>query len=138
VGELLLRKALSCRNRIVKLRAALPAVPEDILRDERLEAFVSFQLFLLIQDVIDLAAHLIAARGLGLPGSHRESFESLHDAGLIDATSASEMAALASLRNRIAHTYGTLDPARMAREAPVGLQAVERFLDQVTAAVTEA
>lgn len=138
MGELLLRKALSCRNRIVKLRGALPAVPEDVLSDERLEAFVSFQLFLLIQDVIDLAAHLIAARGLALPGSHRESFESLRDAGLIDATSASEMAALASLRNRIAHTYGTLDPARLAREAPAGLQAVERFLDQVTAAVTEA
>ena len=137
MGELLLRKALSCRQRVLKIRTALPPAPEDVLHDERLEAFISFQLFLLIQDAIDLAAHLIAARGLAMPGSHRESFEGLRDAGLITAESASGMAALASLRNRIAHTYGTLDPARMVREAPTGLQTVEQFLDQITGAVTE-
>lgn len=42
MGELLLRKALSCRQRVAKIRAALPSTPEDVLRDERLEAFISF------------------------------------------------------------------------------------------------
>lgn len=73
MGELLLRKALACRDRVARLRAALPANPDEMLRDERLEAFVSFHLFLLVQDCIDLAAHLIAARGLGVPASHSAS-----------------------------------------------------------------
>ena len=50
MGELLLRKALLCRERIEKVRGALPSRPEDVLDDERLEAFLAFNLFLLVQD----------------------------------------------------------------------------------------
>lgn len=138
MSELLLRKGLACRDRIVKLRAALPSVPEDITKDERLEAYVSFGLFLLIQDVVDLAAHLIAARGLGVPSSQRESFEILARAGLIEAETAAAMAQVAALRNRIAHAYGEVDPVRLVREAPAGLERVERFLDQISRTVAAA
>jgi len=131
VGELLLRKVLACRDRIRKVRAALPAVPEDVLKDERTEAFIAFNLFLLVQDAIDLAAHLIAERGLGIPASHRETFELLQRAGLITVDSAHAMALLASLRNRIGHPYGDLDPVRMTREAPLGLDAAQRFVDEL-------
>ncbi len=136
MGELLLKKALLCRDRIAKVRRALPEAPEEIAQDERTEAFVSFQIFLLIQDLVDLAAHLIAARALGVPTSHRESFEILAKAGLISSETASAMAALASLRNRIAHSYGDLDPVRLAREAPKGLDRASRFLDEIANAVS--
>ena len=131
MGELLLKKALLCRDRIEKIRRALPSEPASILTDERTEAFIAFQIFLLVQDSIDLAAHLIAARGLGVPTSHRESFEILAKAGLVSRETASDMAALASLRNRIAHTYGDLDPVRLVREAPRGLATAARFLDEI-------
>jgi len=75
MGELLLRKVLLCRDRMAKIRGALPAVAETVRDDERTEAFISFHLFLLVQDAADLAAHLIAARGLAIPASHREAFE---------------------------------------------------------------
>jgi uncharacterized protein YutE (UPF0331/DUF86 family) len=131
VGEILLKKALACRDRIRRIRDALPREPADIVRDERTEAFVAFHLFLLIQDAIDIAAHLVAARGLGVPASHRESFDLLARAGLLSASSASDMGALASLRNRIAHSYGDLDPVRLAAEAPRGLDAAATFLDEL-------
>jgi hypothetical protein len=63
MGDLLLRKLMLCRERIEKIRSALPALPEQILNDERNQAFVAFNLFLLIQDAMDLAAHLISERG---------------------------------------------------------------------------
>jgi uncharacterized protein YutE (UPF0331/DUF86 family) len=131
MGELLLRKLLQVRNRIEKIRGALPSVPEDVLEDERTEAFIAFHLFLLVQDAVDLAAHLVSERGLGVPASHREAFEILARAGLIGADSARAMSQLASLRNRIAHAYGDLDPVRMVREAPAGLQVAARFLDEL-------
>lgn len=136
VGELLLKKALLCRDRIAKIRRALPANAEDIVADERAEAFIAFNLFLLIQDMIDLAAHLIAARGLGLPTSHRESFDILTKAAIISPETASAMGAMASLRNRLAHTYGDIDPIRLAREAPYGLDWADRFLNELAAAVS--
>lgn len=98
------------------------------MTDERLEAFIAFHLFLLVQDAVDLAAHLVAEQGLGVAGSLRETFQMLSSAGLISAESAASMGGLASLRNRIAHTYGGVDPVRMVREAPGGLDAVSRFL----------
>lgn len=137
MGELLLRKALQVRDRIAKLRSSLPADPEEVRRDERFEAFLAFHLLLLIQDAVNLAAHLVAARGLGVPASQRELFEVLARAGILGEESARSMAAIASLRNRIAHAYGDLDPARMVRELPAGLTRLERFLDEVAAAISD-
>jgi uncharacterized protein YutE (UPF0331/DUF86 family) len=135
VGEVLVKKALACRDRIQKIRAALPANPGDIRSDERTEAFISFNLFLLIQDAIDIAAHVIADSGLALPASHRESFEALAQAGLLSRDTATQMAAMAALRNRIAHSYGDVDPVRLAAEAPQGLAHATRFLDEITARI---
>jgi uncharacterized protein YutE (UPF0331/DUF86 family) len=137
LGELLLRKALACRNRIERIRAALPTDPNHILADERLEAFVAFNIFLLVQDSIDLAAHLAAARGLDVPGSHRETFESLAKANLVSRETASGMGQMAALRNRVAHAYGDLDPVRMVREAPTGLAVVTKFLDELAGVLSQ-
>jgi len=136
MGELLLRKVLLCRDRIEKIRRALPVPPESIADDENKEAFVAFHLFLLVQDALDLAAHIIAERGLAIPASQRESFMVLTGAGLIAKETAAGMVQMASLRNRIAHTYSELDPVRMAREAPLGLEAVSRFLDELVLGTT--
>jgi uncharacterized protein YutE (UPF0331/DUF86 family) len=116
---------------VARLRGALPADPTVLATDEMLEAFVSFHLFLLIQDCVDLAAHLVTSRGLDVPGSQRETFETLATAGLLRRETADAMAAMASLRNRIAHGYGEVDVVRIGREAPAGLTSVERFLDEL-------
>ena len=131
MGELLLRKALQVRDRIAKLRAATPSRAEDVLGDERLESFLAFNLFLLLQDAVDLASHLVAMRGLGIPSSQREVFELLARAGLISRESSEAMGQAAVLRNRIAHAYGDVDPVRLTRELPTGLAHVERFVDEV-------
>jgi len=138
VGDLLLRKALQIRDRIGKVRAALPARPEAVLDDERLEAFLSFQLFLLIQDAVDLASHLVAARGLGVPGSQREVFDLLAGAGLLPGDTARGMGGMIALRNRIAHAYGDLDPVRMVNEAPEGLARLETLLDELAGTIASA
>jgi uncharacterized protein YutE (UPF0331/DUF86 family) len=135
LAELLLNKILLCRERIQRLRRKLPQVPASVLSDELLEAFLSFNIFLLIQDASDLANHLVAAQGLGVPTSQRDAFLMLSRAGLIDEPMALEMAAAAGLRNRIAHAYGDVDPVRPVQEAPAGLDTVERFLARVTPAV---
>jgi uncharacterized protein YutE (UPF0331/DUF86 family) len=136
MGDLLLRKILACRERIEKLKNAIPAQADDIAADERLEAFLSFHLFLLIQDAVDLAAHLVAERGLAVPASQRESFEALARAGLVTQKSATAMARMASLRNRIAHSYGEIDTVRMVRELPEGLTVARQFLDELVLATS--
>jgi uncharacterized protein YutE (UPF0331/DUF86 family) len=111
VGELLLRKILLCKDRIAKIRRALPSEPEAIRDDETKEAFVAFHLFLLVQDALDLAAHLIAERGLAIPASQRESFAVLAAAGIIADETAAAMGQMASLRNRIARGAAVDNPS---------------------------
>lgn len=131
MAELLLNKLFACRDRVQKIRAKLPADAASVRGNELLEAFLSFQIFLLIQDASDLGNHLVAAKGLGVPASQREAFELLARAGILTPEVALEMAAAAALRNRIAHTYGDVDPVRLVQEAPAGLAAIERYLAQV-------
>lgn len=131
MGEILLRKLLACRDRLARIRGALPADPQAVTQDERLEAFISFNLFLLIQDAVDLASHLVAERGLGIPDSHREAFEILAAQGLLSQSTAKGLGSMAALRNRLAHAYGDLDPVRMVHEAPVGLDTMTAYLDEL-------
>ena len=102
MGELLLRKILACRERIAKLGSVIPTPAEAILADERLESFLSFQLFLLIQDAVDLAAHVVAERGLAVPASQRESFEALARAGVLTAKSSAAFSSAAGSVNTLA------------------------------------
>ncbi len=138
MGELLLRKALAIRARIAKIRASLPASPDAVAQDERLESFLAFQIFLLIQDSLDLGTHLVVAQGLTIPSTQREVFEALASARITSSESARAMGAICSLRNRIAHAYGELDPIRMVREAPTGLLGIETWLEELTPTLTAA
>jgi uncharacterized protein YutE (UPF0331/DUF86 family) len=137
VTELLIRKLVQVRNRTAAVREALPADAEDVLKDARLEAFLSFNLFLAIQDAIDLATHLLAARGLGVPATQREVFTTLATAGLLSPETAAHMGQLASLRNRIAHAYGDVDPVRIVREAPAGLAVLDELIEELATLLPE-
>jgi len=135
LGDLLLQKSLRLRERIAKLRAALaaePALLDAISRDEHLEAFLAFNLFLAIQDAVDLAAHVVSAHGLAIPATQREVFEALARGGRLSTDASVAMGALASLRNRIAHSYGDLDIKRLVTEMPHGLDHLERFVTELT------
>lgn len=63
-----------------------------------------------IQASLDLAAHVVASEGLGLPERARESFSLLKNAGIIEAEAASMMEKMTGFRNIAVHDYQSLDP----------------------------
>ena len=95
------------------------------LRDRDLTAFY---LLLAIQEVLDLAAHWVADAGWSPPDDAPSTFDVLADHGVIDRALADALHRAASLRNRIAHGYATVDHARLHTEAADGLAALRRFL----------
>ena len=58
---------------------------------------------------IDLAMHLVASKGLGIPQSSREAFDLLQQAGTIDAHLAQKLKAMVGFRNIAVHNYQTVD-----------------------------
>ena len=60
--------------------------------------------------MLDIANHLIAREGWGLPGSHREALEILLREGVLPQDKAQDFLKMASFRNRIVHLYDRVDP----------------------------
>ncbi len=60
---------------------------------------------------IDLAMHIVAERGLGLPQTSRDSFAFLAKQGLIDEQLAKQMQAMVGFRNIAVHEYQTINLA---------------------------
>lgn len=58
---------------------------------------------------IDLAMHLVASKGLGLPQSSREAFDLLQQAGMIDKDLAQRLKAMVGFRNIAVHNYQAVD-----------------------------
>jgi uncharacterized protein YutE (UPF0331/DUF86 family) len=67
-----------------------------------------------VQAMIDLAAHVVAREGLGVPDDLAASFELLKRAGTIDAELADRMRRMTGFRNVAVHEYRKLDPAVVA------------------------
>lgn len=88
-------------------------------------------LLVAIQEAIDIAFHIAADEGWGVPASSPEAFEVLARNHVLSAALAQEMAKAASLRNRIAHGYAAVDLPRLWGEIPAGLDALDRFAASV-------
>lgn len=54
---------------------------------------------------IDLAMHLVATKGLGIPQSSREAFDLVQQAGIIDEHLAQKLKAMVGFRNIAVHNY---------------------------------
>jgi uncharacterized protein YutE (UPF0331/DUF86 family) len=64
-----------------------------------------------VRATIDLAAHVVASEGLGLPDSLGASFTLLERAGVLDPELAERMRRMTGFRNVAIHEYRRLDPA---------------------------
>ena len=126
-GVVVARKIAEIRNRTARVRELLPADAEQFLAHRTEAEALILNLFLALQKCTDLAMHLVADRGLGVPGDARGAFDSLVRAGLVDPPLGARLAAAVGLRNRIALEYSQLDLARVYEAARDDLGDLEAF-----------
>jgi uncharacterized protein YutE (UPF0331/DUF86 family) len=130
------QKLTSLTEHLGRARRRRPGTLDALRADIDLQDALALSLLVAIQDAVDVAFHIVADEGWGVPASYAESFEMLARHGVIDVTLASEMAAAAGLRNRIAHGYASLDVTRLWNEMPAGLDALERYAAAIARFVT--
>lgn len=107
-----------------KLRSKLQHVREAVRRLEDIrsrgrEAFINEWLLqaaaerslqVAVEAVLDIANHIVAQEGWGLPGSYREALEILLREGVLPQEKAQDFLQMVSFRNRIVHLYDQVDP----------------------------
>ena len=64
-----------------------------------------------VQAMLDLAAHVVAREGLGVPDELAASFELLKRAGILDDELADRMRRMTGFRNVAVHEYRKLEPS---------------------------
>lgn len=90
-------------------------------------------LLVAVQEALDIALHMAADEGWGLPASYVESFELLAKHGIMDRSLAIGLSKMAALRSRLAHGYASVDVDRLYGELPAGIEALEQFASCIAA-----
>jgi uncharacterized protein YutE (UPF0331/DUF86 family) len=124
---LVLQKLTTLREHAERVRRRRPTAAAALRTDVDLQDALAMSLLVAVQEAIDIAFHIAADEGWGIPASYADGFATLARRGVIDATLADALARAVSVRNRIAHGYGTLDVDRIWSELPAGLEALDRY-----------
>ena len=107
--ELLSRKMSRLRSYTEALKNAGDIDWEKYKSDPRAKAFVERYLHLAIEEVIDIANHLISFYKWREPTGFRDLFQILEEHGIIPEEYLSTFQDMASFRNMLVHRYETVD-----------------------------
>ena len=130
---LVLAKLTTLREHVDRMERRRPSTMDQFRADvDRLDA-LSLSLMVALQEGADIALHIAADEGWGIASSYAESFELIARHGVIEPDLARRMAGVASLRNRVAHGYGSVDFERIWRETPDGVATMREFAAAVAA-----
>jgi uncharacterized protein YutE (UPF0331/DUF86 family) len=130
---LVLHKLQRLREQVALTRARRPTAPGVLSRDLVLRDALALAFMVALQEAIDIAYHIVADEGWGIPDSHRAAFDALAAHEVLADHLASDVSAAAVMRNRIAHGYASVDHERLWRELPDGLRALDAFAAAVAA-----
>ncbi|MEA2695120.1 MAG: hypothetical protein QOJ16_4507 [Acidobacteriota bacterium] len=96
-----------CLQRIAEVRGER----RKDLQPVDIEDITALNLQRAIQGAIDLAAHVVAEEGYGVPDSTAAVFTLLQERGVIDRELAGRLRRMVGFRNIAVHEYRTVDPA---------------------------
>jgi uncharacterized protein YutE (UPF0331/DUF86 family) len=107
--ELLSRKISRLRSYTEALKSAEDIDWEKYKSDLRAKAFVERYLHLAIEEVIDIANHLISFFKWREPTGYRDLFQILKEHGIMSEKDLPTFQNMASFRNMLVHRYETSD-----------------------------
>jgi len=85
----------------------------ELIADDDLVAAVKYRFIVAIETAIDVAQHVVAARGLRAPTDYADVFAVLVDAGLLPEGHVGTFQDMARFRNLLLHGYAVVDDSRV-------------------------
>jgi uncharacterized protein YutE (UPF0331/DUF86 family) len=129
--DIIIAKATAFQRHLDKIKTKSSVGLTSFEKDGDLQDVVMFNLQMAIQNCIDIAAHIISAEGLGVPGSTNEMFYMLEEKAYLDRQLTEKMVNAVGFRNMIAHEYGKLDLSLVYRIATSDISDLERFISTI-------
>jgi len=116
------------RGYLRDLRAFAKISEGDFKRNRERQYAVLHALQLALEASVEIATHICAADGLGVPASYAEAFGLLERAGVVDGPLAEDLKRMARFRNRIVHFYGDVDLSEVYAILQQRLPDFDRYL----------
>lgn len=107
--ELISRKLSRLQSYVDELKAATDITWEKYRSDLRTKAFVERFLHLAIEEVIDIANHIVSFEQWREPSGYRDLLQVLSEKGIIPEKQLSRFQNMASFRNMLVHRYENID-----------------------------
>ncbi len=127
-AAILAEKTAAVERHLRRVADRLPATPAELRPMTDAADAVIFHLWQAVQIVIDLGVTSCVRLGLGSPASYGEAFRKLAAAGFLDNALGDRLTRAAGFRNVVAHTYETIDMARVFQAASQGPADLRAFL----------
>ena len=83
----------------------------SFLKDKLLIGGAKYYLQVSIECCLDIANHIIAAKGFRAPRDYADSFKVLEEQHVLDEELGMKLRQMAKFRNRLVHLYGEIDDA---------------------------
>ena len=106
--DVVLAKTASIQKCLRRIKEVTGLNPESLDEINKQDIF-ELNLQRAVQSTIDLAAHVIASEGLGVPDTIRDNFLRLEQAGIIGRDLAKRMQAMVGFRNIAIHDYQAIN-----------------------------
>ena len=124
--DVVLAKVGSIQKCLHRIRDVTHLLPES-LSDINVQDVFVLNLQRAIQSCIDLAAHVVASEGLGVPRDIKEHFLLLQNASVITSDLAGRMVKMVGFMNIAVHEYQELDITLLGAILTGHLQDIEDF-----------
>jgi uncharacterized protein YutE (UPF0331/DUF86 family) len=131
--DLVRDKISRLRDTTAWLRACLPEQTAAMTASRDVRDLVSFRVYLVMQEAIDLCSHVIADQGWGPVPSLRDHFSLLAEKAVLSSDLAGRLSAGVKLRNLVGHGYAEVDPTKMQAAARELAGLVDPFCNAILA-----
>ncbi len=132
MDDVIVGKVASLQRCISRARAEY-AASQDFANDFTHQDAAILNVLRACEQAIDLAAHIIRTRKLGIPADSREAFKLLYEAQIITSQLFNRLSAMVGFRNAVVHTYQKMDIAIVIDVIQTGLSDLLQFTDIILA-----
>ncbi len=107
--ELVNEKLEALRHSVRRVENKRPQSADELVNDFDLQDIVTVNLTRAVQLCVDIAAHIISDTEAQPPSTMAESFDVLHQLGILDAALTERLKKAVGFRNIAVHSYQAID-----------------------------
>ena len=132
---MLVEKIVNSLEKLKEIRETVSI--EDLEEDEKLQTYILWNLYVVVQGCIDLALKIISKLKLGSPKTYKNAFELLVDYNILPKDIGKTMIKVVDLRHILMHLYTKINFNKIRKIVRKNLEDIDYYLKTVEEKLSE-